>query len=68
MYNEITHPDFRKGLSLQELEMKKTDKTLRKLNLSTETLRNLDESHLEAVNGGASFKQSNCAICTSTCP
>ena len=48
--------------------MKKTDRTLRKLILSTETLRNLDESHLEAVNGGASLKQSNCPICTSTCP
>jgi hypothetical protein len=59
---------LQEGLSPQELEMKKTDKTLKKLTLSTETLRNLDESHLEAVNGGASLKQSNCPICTSTCP
>lgn len=59
---------IQEGHSRQELEMKKTDGTLRKLTLSTETLRNLDESHLEAVNGGASLKQSNCPICTSTCP
>jgi hypothetical protein len=59
---------IQEGLSLQELGMKKTDRTLKKLNLSTETLRNLDESHLEVVNGGASLRQSNCPICTSTCP
>ena len=48
--------------------MKKQDMKLKKLNLSKETLRSLEESSLEAVHGGASFKQSNCDICTSTCP
>jgi natural product precursor len=47
--------------------MKKQDMKLKKLNLSKETLRSLEESSLEAVNGG-SFKLSNCDICTSTCP
>ncbi len=48
--------------------MKKTDKKLKKLNLSTETLRNLEESHLESAKGGISVNKSNCITCSYTCP
>jgi natural product precursor len=66
-YNKFTYPDFRKDL-LQESEMKKKDKKLKKLTLSKETLRSLEDSKLEAVLGGATSANSRCTACTCTCP
>lgn len=48
--------------------MKKNDQQIKKLNLSKETLRSLEETALKAALGGASLRLSNCAACTSTCP
>jgi heterodisulfide reductase subunit C len=48
--------------------MKKTDKKIKKLSVSKETLRNLGETALKDALGGASLRLSNCAACTSTCP
>jgi hypothetical protein len=59
---------IQEGLSRQELKMKKKDQTLKKLNLSTETLRNLEHSHLEAAKGAAPSDKTNCLICSYTCP
>lgn len=44
--------------------MKKKDK---KLSVSKETLRNLEDSNLKAA-VGASAAKSNCGACTYTCP
>jgi len=46
----------------------KKDKNLKKLSVSKETLRSLEDSNLEAVNGAATSAKSNCPICTYTCP
>jgi natural product precursor len=48
--------------------MKKKDKKLKKLTLSKETLRSLEDSKLEAVLGGATSANSRCTACTCTCP
>ena len=47
--------------------MKKTDKKIKKLSLSKETLRSIGDTNLEAVMGG-SLAKSNCGACTFTCP
>jgi len=47
--------------------MKKKDKKLKKLSVSKETLRSLEDSNLEAAKGGFSDK-SNCITCSYTCP
>jgi hypothetical protein len=45
--------------------MKKKDK---KLSVSKETLRSLEDFNLEAAKGAATSAKSNCPICTYTCP
>jgi len=45
--------------------MKKKDK---KLSLSKETLRSLEDSNLESVKGAATSANSRCPLCTYTCP
>jgi len=45
--------------------MKKKDK---KLSLSKETLRSLEELRLEDAKGAATSAKSNCPLCTYTCP
>jgi hypothetical protein len=52
---------------LHEPDMKKKDKKLKKLSVSKETLRSLEDSNLEAAKGGFSDK-SNCITCSYTCP
>jgi hypothetical protein len=45
--------------------MKKKDK---KLSLSKETLRSLEDSNLEVAMGAATSANSRCLLCTYTCP
>jgi len=47
--------------------MKKMDKKLKKLSVSKETLRSLEDSNLEAAKG-ASMIHSDCIVCSYTCP
>jgi hypothetical protein len=48
--------------------MKKKDKKLKKLSISKETLRSLEDSNLEAAKGAATSENSRCTLCTYTCP
>jgi hypothetical protein len=48
--------------------MKKQDKKLKKLSVSKETLRSLEDSHLEAARGAVTSDNSRCTLCTYTCP
>jgi hypothetical protein len=53
---------------LQEPEMKKKEKKLKKLSVSKETLRSLEDSNLEAAQGAIGSDKSNCITCSYTCP
>jgi hypothetical protein len=53
---------------LQEPEMKKKEKKLKKLSVSKETLRSLEDSNLEAAKGAVGSDKSNCITCSYTCP
>lgn len=63
----LTCPNSGRSL-LQEPEMKKKDKKLKKLSISKETLRSLEDSNLEAAKGAATSENSRCTLCTYTCP